>query len=257
MFDVELLKNIKSLEADIQRQENTAAKNDIYGLKLAKLKADLNSMKGSYFNFRAIFNLILKCCFFLVFVDLFVKSAQNRQIAMAQIKSPQSHVTETNLIDLSPAKSLPQTKEETDAERGERRKGKRQIERKYSIKELFDTEKDFYTELSYCYEAFMANNDNVKQTLINFKALQTLLRFKLLKPAEFDKVALFQELKLVLTFSNHLISLLETELSSNNDEEIKIGACLSESSDDMKLVYAKYLQNHPNVAAIIKNVIGN
>ena len=54
MFDVELLKNIKSLEADIQRQENTAD-NDIFGLQLVKLKADLNSMKGSYFFWCGIF----------------------------------------------------------------------------------------------------------------------------------------------------------------------------------------------------------
>ncbi len=75
------------------------------------------------------------------------------------------------------------------------------------------------------------------------------------QPPEFDKFALFEELKLVLTFSNHLINLFEAELHSNNaDNQIKIGSCLTESAEDMKIVYAKYLRNHSNIANLIKNV---
>ena len=50
---------------------------------------------------------------------------------------------------------------------------------------------------------------------------------------------------------------MKTELNSNNEDQIKISNSLIESSEEMKNIYAKYLQNHSNVISIIKNVIIN
>ena len=108
---------------------------------------------------------------------------------------------------------------------------KREQERKYSIKELFETEKDFCTEMTLVHEAFAADTA---------------------APWDFDKAALFGELECVVAFSSNLVHCLEAELAANDDTRVKIALCLTESSEDMKLVYAKYLQSHSNTAALIK-----
>ena len=68
---------------------------------------------------------------------------------------------------------------------------------------------------------------------------------------------MFEGLKLVITFSRHLLSSLEAEIGSRAsfaDEEVKVGACLIDYVDEMRMVYAKYLQNHASVANLVKNV---
>lgn len=59
---------------------------------------------------------------------------------------------------------------------------------------------------------------------------------------------------MVTTFSAHLVDSLEHELESKADNDIKIGKSLTEFSEEMKIIYAKYLQNHSNVTVLVKNV---
>ncbi len=65
---------------------------------------------------------------------------------------------------------------------------------------------------------------------------------------------LFEELKAVIRFSNQLVENLDAELNEKNLENIRIGLKLIEVSDEMKDIYAKYLQNHANITLLLKNV---
>lgn len=60
-------------------------------------------------------------------------------------------------------------------------------------------------------------------------------------------------MKAVLNCSNKLVKNLEAELESS-DDSVKIGLRLIEVAENMKEVYAPYLQNHPNISSSIKNV---
>ena len=73
---------------------------------------------------------------------------------------------------------------------------------------------------------------------------------------------MFNELTFVIKVSNQLVNSLEKEINRKNtnrtceeEDEIKIGLCLIESSENIKMTYAKYLQNHSNVDSLIKKVI--
>ncbi len=76
-----------------------------------------------------------------------------------------------------------------------------------------------------------------------------------IKPADFDKSSLFNELTFVLKVSSQLVSRLKEEMDCEKEDEIKIGLCLIESSENMKMTYAKYLQNHSNIDLLIKKVV--
>ncbi len=65
---------------------------------------------------------------------------------------------------------------------------------------------------------------------------------------------LFEELKAVIRFSNQLVENLDAELNEKNLENIRVGLKLIEVSDEMKDIYAKYLQNHANITLLLKNV---
>jgi hypothetical protein len=63
-----------------------------------------------------------------------------------------------------------------------------------------------------------------------------------------------EELKAVIRFSNQLVENLDAELNEKNLENIRVGLKLIEVSDEMKDIYAKYLQNHANITLLLKNV---
>ena len=57
---------------------------------------------------------------------------------------------------------------------------------------------------------------------------------------------------MIVALSGNLIASLEAEISQG--EQACIAHCFLESAEEMRLVYAKYLQQHPNIAAIAKSV---
>jgi len=85
----------------------------------------------------------------------------------------------------------------------------------------------------------------------------------ILKPSDFDKKSLFNELTFVIKVSNQLVSSLEKEINwkqiygLGEEDDVKIGLCLMESSENIKMTYAKYLQNHSNIGLQIKKVFFN
>jgi hypothetical protein len=84
---------------------------------------------------------------------LFVESAPNRQLAMAQIDSDLNRNSLSTLADNDDStRSVPNQEADT-----EKKLKKKQIERKMTVQELFETEKDFAYELSLVYSAFVTD----------------------------------------------------------------------------------------------------
>lgn len=93
-----------------------------------------------------------------------VESPLNRQVPIAaggddQLLVDLKGCSDTTVVD----KEVQHEVDEVDGK--ERRRKKREIERKYSIKELFETEKDFCTELSLLHDVFV-NDANAVNILI-------------------------------------------------------------------------------------------
>ena len=76
-----------------------------------------------------------------LYLDLFVDSAQNRQLAMAQIEPSANELINSQEKSIDLDKKLK----------------RRALEREMTIKELYETEKNFAEELNTCYDTFVTN----------------------------------------------------------------------------------------------------
>ena len=118
----------------------------------------------------------------------------------------------------------------------EKKKKKMILERRHSIRELIETERDLYRELAECYALFV-NDTAVRRDL-------------------------FEELKPVIDFSSALLNQFEAELDgidvklisehANEIDSYQIGKCLNQHSDEMRKVYARYVRDHAWIASEIK-----
>lgn len=140
---------------NLDKEEN----NENTSQNIESLRTNLSNMKSKFTNtcFSNIILIKINFMNFNYFQDLFVESAQNRQLAMAQIKPMTNGESNESLYE--------NIVKEVDVDE----KLKRKLhERKMTIKELFQTEKDFANELNLCYDAFFTNCTHIVNLFFKF-----------------------------------------------------------------------------------------
>lgn len=153
------------MQTKIQSQlEDQKIKSTNHRLSLPEVKTSVSKISTDNSNLEALRNDLSSM------KEIFFESALNRDMAIAQINtSLQNNVnTDKNqqLAQLSSTEYNSPLNEGKrtiidSTERAEEKKQKRFNERKYSIIELFETEKAFCTELTELYHVFMNDDQSV------------------------------------------------------------------------------------------------
>ena len=80
-----------------------------------------------------------------------------------------------------------------------------------------------------------------------------------LEPIEFNKKTLFDKLMPIIKFSKSLVDKFEVELADHdqNVDLVKVGECITNFIDQMRMAYALYTKNHNDIAEQVKKVCQN